>query len=471
MNGWGFRRVTAGKDNGSYYHELFLRDMPHLIKFMRRDGAIKSYRVLNILSDHTSSSLTPFSSSAARSTTCSTNMREIEIEDQNNPNFYAISKRYPIPNHYTTKNSIIPQNNENRENHITSRYENGGTCSRGENKVYSFGEGQQQRVAARTSQHYYISRNNDNNHGHAFQQEQQQTGRHRRSSWPMVLPPNVHHHQHSQQQQLLINSEQEKEDDTEDRQFESESSSSFLLTGRRKKSKSTGKISALTSSSWSRQKRCQEEEEEMMNSVFPYSLAEEQRQQEHSQSAPPGRVVEHLHLGQQEEEIWFLSNFHDHNGDVPKISTASTTPGEAAGHAGHNQGLVPETASTTSEYEYDPLPVVLANEEEAEAEAEEGENEIDIFNGEESEEDEEVVIIMQDDDGDDGDDGNIDSGNDGDDGNDDNADDGSTNEDANGVLQNFIEGLFIDTNILDNFNGENENNAYDDVDDNNERRQ
>jgi HSF-type DNA-binding len=36
-NGWGFKRVTTkGTDRNSHYHELFLRGIPHLIKFMKR---------------------------------------------------------------------------------------------------------------------------------------------------------------------------------------------------------------------------------------------------------------------------------------------------------------------------------------------------------------------------------------------------------------------------------------------------
>jgi HSF-type DNA-binding len=37
-NGWGFRRVTQGRDRNSYYHELFLRGLPHLCKQMKRPG-------------------------------------------------------------------------------------------------------------------------------------------------------------------------------------------------------------------------------------------------------------------------------------------------------------------------------------------------------------------------------------------------------------------------------------------------
>jgi hypothetical protein len=37
-NGWGFRRITQGRDRNSYYHELFLRGLPHLCKEMKRPG-------------------------------------------------------------------------------------------------------------------------------------------------------------------------------------------------------------------------------------------------------------------------------------------------------------------------------------------------------------------------------------------------------------------------------------------------
>jgi len=37
-NGWGFRRITQGRDRNSYYHPLFLRGLPHLCKRMKRPG-------------------------------------------------------------------------------------------------------------------------------------------------------------------------------------------------------------------------------------------------------------------------------------------------------------------------------------------------------------------------------------------------------------------------------------------------
>lgn len=37
-NGWGFRRITQGRDRNSYYHPMFLRGLPHLCKKMKRPG-------------------------------------------------------------------------------------------------------------------------------------------------------------------------------------------------------------------------------------------------------------------------------------------------------------------------------------------------------------------------------------------------------------------------------------------------
>jgi len=36
VNAWGFRRFTTGRDSNAYYHELFLKGMPHLHSKMRR---------------------------------------------------------------------------------------------------------------------------------------------------------------------------------------------------------------------------------------------------------------------------------------------------------------------------------------------------------------------------------------------------------------------------------------------------
>jgi HSF-type DNA-binding len=37
-NGWGFRRINAGRDRNCYYHPQFLRGLPHLCKEMKRPG-------------------------------------------------------------------------------------------------------------------------------------------------------------------------------------------------------------------------------------------------------------------------------------------------------------------------------------------------------------------------------------------------------------------------------------------------
>jgi len=42
VNGWGFKRMTQGPDHNSYYHELFLRGLPHLCLKMRRPTRAKA---------------------------------------------------------------------------------------------------------------------------------------------------------------------------------------------------------------------------------------------------------------------------------------------------------------------------------------------------------------------------------------------------------------------------------------------
>lgn len=36
VNGWGFKRIVSGNDHNSYYHEMFVRDMPQLCLKMKR---------------------------------------------------------------------------------------------------------------------------------------------------------------------------------------------------------------------------------------------------------------------------------------------------------------------------------------------------------------------------------------------------------------------------------------------------
>ena len=66
VNGWGFRRIKHGPDYNSYYHELFLRGLPHLVERMRRE------------------SVTAKSKGA-------------EGEDEPAPDLYKISEENPLP--------------------------------------------------------------------------------------------------------------------------------------------------------------------------------------------------------------------------------------------------------------------------------------------------------------------------------------------------------------------------------------
>lgn len=65
VNGWGFRRVNHGPDRNSYYHECFLRGFPELCRQMRRPS--------------------------------SEELRALKSGPSIAPNFYEISKRYPLP--------------------------------------------------------------------------------------------------------------------------------------------------------------------------------------------------------------------------------------------------------------------------------------------------------------------------------------------------------------------------------------
>jgi hypothetical protein len=86
VNGWGFRRITQGPDRNSYYHELFLRWRPHLVKWMRRPDKVGKQMP----------------------------------DPANEPNFYSISERFPLPfpaecaPENTNSNSapIVSNNNE-----------------------------------------------------------------------------------------------------------------------------------------------------------------------------------------------------------------------------------------------------------------------------------------------------------------------------------------------------------------------
>jgi len=64
VNAWGFRRITSGPDNNSYYHELFLRGVPHLLG--------KMHRLTN-------------------------KEKKIPVDQRNEPVFYKLSESHPLP--------------------------------------------------------------------------------------------------------------------------------------------------------------------------------------------------------------------------------------------------------------------------------------------------------------------------------------------------------------------------------------
>jgi len=72
-NGWGFRRITQGRDRNSYYNELFLRGLPHLCKTMRRPGV----------------------------------NQKPSADPEHEPEFAKISERFPLPANVSDDESIM----------------------------------------------------------------------------------------------------------------------------------------------------------------------------------------------------------------------------------------------------------------------------------------------------------------------------------------------------------------------------
>jgi hypothetical protein len=90
VNGWGFKRVTSGPDENSYYHELFLRDMPHLIQWMKR----------------------------------STKTRGPDHNTEKPLDFHIISAKYPIPNYYISRDIDDYNKKSINDNAWTSGFDN-----------------------------------------------------------------------------------------------------------------------------------------------------------------------------------------------------------------------------------------------------------------------------------------------------------------------------------------------------------
>lgn len=72
-NGWGFRRITQGRDRNSYYNPLFLRGLPHLCKEMKRPAVAQKQAA----------------------------------DPEHEPDLYKISELHPVPDHYTDESVLL----------------------------------------------------------------------------------------------------------------------------------------------------------------------------------------------------------------------------------------------------------------------------------------------------------------------------------------------------------------------------
>lgn len=101
VNGWGFKRITQGPDINSYYHELFLRRMPHLIQWMKRVSSSGQGR------------------------------RKIRADPKDEPNFYEIGRSYPIPDYYNDNSGDTAEPESSTVyRQITPVYDNSGRQER-----------------------------------------------------------------------------------------------------------------------------------------------------------------------------------------------------------------------------------------------------------------------------------------------------------------------------------------------------
>jgi hypothetical protein len=86
LNGWGFKKLhQSGNDYNAYYHEDFLRGLPHLTSLMRRVPRNQG-------------KLLPF------------------VEGE--PNFYEIDKHYPLVRQSMTTTTMFP--NQGQQSHNMS---------------------------------------------------------------------------------------------------------------------------------------------------------------------------------------------------------------------------------------------------------------------------------------------------------------------------------------------------------------
>lgn len=108
VNGWGFRRVTVGSEANTYYHELFLRGRPGLLRFMRRQPASAHNTALRI-------------------------RRNLKQVDQGaDPDFYTMAKSYPLPpNCPTDKASRVGKGNKSSRSRSRSNSKAKAKAGRG----------------------------------------------------------------------------------------------------------------------------------------------------------------------------------------------------------------------------------------------------------------------------------------------------------------------------------------------------
>mmetsp|Transcript_26866 Transcript_26866/g.77455 ORF Transcript_26866/g.77455 Transcript_26866/m.77455 type:complete len:649 (-) Transcript_26866:272-2218(-) len=97
VNGWGFRRVTVGSEANTYYHELFLRGRPGLLRFMRRQPASLHNTALRIRR----------------------NLKQVDQEAD--PDFYAVAESYPLPSNCPTNKASKGSGGKNAKKSTTRR--------------------------------------------------------------------------------------------------------------------------------------------------------------------------------------------------------------------------------------------------------------------------------------------------------------------------------------------------------------
>lgn len=92
VNGWGYKRITQGPDVNSYYHEKFLRGMPHLVQDMKRQKKSIDQK------------LCP----------------NFKVDE---PDFYAISTKYPLLDYYNkdgVERITLGANKDHKKDSISS---------------------------------------------------------------------------------------------------------------------------------------------------------------------------------------------------------------------------------------------------------------------------------------------------------------------------------------------------------------